>query len=305
MSKIAQLGKKDLKSKDKNPINFDWLFYTLVTIFLVVAFFVTLYPFIYISAVSLSGYWAVQRGDVFLWPVDFTLEGYSVVLRQAGLLRAYYNTLWYTIVGTTLSVIATAIAAYPLSRKEFVIRRPLNFFIAFTMFFSGGMIPGYLNIVRLGLLNSRWVMIIPGLVGTFNIMIVRSAYSAVPDELTESAKIDGANDLMIFARVAVHLIKPTLAVIALFIAVGQWNNFFTPLLYISNRDLQPMSVLLRRVLLQGSAEMLQEFDGPDRDLVSLQIRYVTIMVATLPILASYPFIQRFFIKGVMLGAVKG
>ena len=284
----------------------DRVFMAAVYIIAVFAFIVTLYPFLYIIAVSFSGSQAIYQSKVFLWPVDPTLGGYQQVMKQKGLWTAYGNTLFYTVVGTAFNIVATTIAAYPLSRRTFCLRRFFNFFIAFTMYFSGGMIPSYLLTTSLGLYNSRWVMIIPGLLSTYNVMVCRSAFSAIPDEVIESAQIDGSNDWQTFARIAVRLITPTLAVLTLYYAVGHWNNFFTALLYFSREDLMPMQVLLRRVLIQSSSELMTEMSGADDSAaLSIQIRYVTIVVATLPILAIYPLLQRYFVKGVMLGAVKG
>ncbi len=284
----------------------DRLFYTLVYIIAAVAFVITLYPFLYIIAVSFSGSQAVYKGEVVLWPVDVTLEGYKQVFKQGGLWTAYGNTIYYTVVGTVFNLAATTIAAYPLSRNKFFARRFFNFFIAFTMYFSGGMIPSYLLITRLGFYNSRWVMVIPSLVSTYNVMVCRSAFAAIPDEVIESAEIDGSNEFQTFARIAVRLITPTLAVLTLYYAVGHWNNFFTALLYISREELMPMQVLLRRVLIQSSSELMGNSTAAnDMAAVSIQIRYVTIVVATLPILAVYPLLQKYFVKGVMLGAVKG
>lgn len=283
----------------------DKLYLLIVYLFCVIAFLITLYPFIYVLAVSFSGSQAVYRGEVFLWPVDVTLEGYKSVIEQKGLWHAYGNTILYTFVGTILNIAATTIAAYPLSRQRFFARRFFNFFIAFTMYFGGGMIPTYIVNTSLGLYNSRWVMWLPGLVSTYNIMICRSAFSAIPNELMESAEIDGANDLKIFFHIALRLIPPTLAVLTLYYAVGHWNQFFTPLVYFSDENLMPVQVILRRVLVQSTSEFTEGVSSDGKAAASVQIRYVTIVVATLPILATYPLLQRYFIKGVMIGAVKG
>ena len=282
----------------------DRLFFALVYTVASIAFVITVYPFLYIIAVSFSGSQPVYRGEVFLWPLQPTLEGYRQVFAQKGLWSAYGNTLFYTVVGTACNLAATALAAYPLSRRQFFARRFCNFFLAFTMYFSGGLIPTYLLITNLGLYNTRLVMILPSLLSTYNVMVCRSAYSAMPDELVESAEIDGANDWQIFVRIAVRLITPTLAVLTLYYAVGHWNDFMTALLYLSNSKLVPMQVLLRRVLIQSSSELLGGVTD-DKAAISIQIRYVTIVVATLPILAIYPMVQKYFVKGVMLGAVKG
>ena len=291
--------------KKQNVVN-DRLFYALVYIIAIFAFVITLWPFLYIVAVSFSGSHAVYQGEVFLWPMDITLDGYRQVFKQNGLWTAYGNTLFYTTVGTVFNLAATTIAAYPLSRNRFFARRFFNFFIAFTMYFSGGMIPTYLLITKLGFYNSRWVMIIPSLLSTYNVMVCRSAFSAIPDEVIESAEIDGSNEWQTFGHIAVRLITPTLAVLTLYYAVGHWNNFFTALLYLSKEELMPMQVLLRRVLIQASSELMDNSTASnDMAAVSIQVRYVTIVVATLPILAIYPLLQKYFVKGVMLGAVKG
>lgn len=290
----------------KQNVGNDRLFYALVYIIAIFAFVITLWPFLYIVAVSFSGSHAVYQGEVFLWPVDITLDGYRQVFKQNGLWTAYGNTLLYTTVGTVFNLAATTIAAYPLSRNRFFARRFFNFFIAFTMYFSGGMIPTYLLITKLGFYNSRWVMIIPSLLSTYNVMVCRSAFSAIPDEVIESAEIDGSNEWQTFGHIAVRLITPTLAVLTLYYAVGHWNNFFTALLYLSKEELMPMQVLLRRVLIQASSELMDNSTASnDMAAVSIQVRYVTIVVATLPILAIYPLLQKYFVKGVMLGAVKG
>lgn len=290
----------------KQNVGNDRLFYALVYIIAIFAFVITLWPFLYIVAVSFSGSHAVYQGEVFLWPVNITLDGYRQVFKQNGLWTAYGNTLFYTTVGTVFNLAATTIAAYPLSRNRFFARRFFNFFIAFTMYFSGGMIPTYLLITKLGFYNSRWVMIIPSLLSTYNVMVCRSAFSAIPDEVIESAEIDGSNEWQTFGHIAVRLITPTLAVLTLYYAVGHWNNFFTALLYLSKEELMPMQVLLRRVLIQASSELMDNSTASnDMAAVSIQVRYVTIVVATLPILAIYPLLQKYFVKGVMLGAVKG
>lgn len=291
---------------DTGSIGSDSLFYMIVYFIAIIGFIITLYPFVYIIAVSFSESHAVYRGEVFLWPVNPTIAGYKQVFKQNGLWTAYGNTIFYTVVGTLFNMAATTVAAYPLSRKQFFARRFLNFFIAFTMYFSGGLIPTYLLITNLGFYNSRWVMIIPSLLSTYNVMVCRSAFSNIPNEVIESAEIEGANDWQIFFRIAVRLVTPTLAVLILYYAVGHWNNFFTALLYISDNRLIPMQVLLRRVLIQSSSELIGgDISSDDKAAVSIQIRYVTIVVATLPILVVYPFLQKYFVKGIMLGAVKG
>ncbi len=285
----------------------DRVFYFLVWFLIIFGFFITLLPFMYVISVSFSDVHAINRGQVGIWPVGFNLDGYKQVLGQQKLWRAYYNTLWYTVVGTVLNIVFTVIAAYPLSRYTFSGRKFLNFFIAFTMYFGGGMIPFYLLMVKLGLYNTRWVMVIPSLISTWNIMLCRSAFTEMPNELVESAQIDGASDWLILRRIAIPLIKPTLAVVTMYYAIGHWNDFMTPLIYINKESLQPMQLLLRRILAQFSTDFTQGMNimAALKSVVSVQIRYVTIVVAIAPILLVYPFIQKYFVKGVMLGAVKG
>ena len=285
----------------------DRVFYFLVWFLIIFGFFITLLPFMYVISVSFSDIHAINRGQVGIWPVGFNLDGYKQVLGQQKLWRAYYNTLWYTVVGTVLNIVFTVIAAYPLSRYTFSGRKFLNFFIAFTMYFGGGMIPFYLLMVKLGLYNTRWVMVIPSLISTWNIMLCRSAFTEMPNELVESAQIDGTSDWLILRRIAIPLIKPTLAVVTMYYAIGHWNDFMTPLIYINKESLQPMQLLLRRILAQFSTDFTQGMNimAALKSVVSVQIRYVTIVVAIAPILLVYPFIQKYFVKGVMLGAVKG
>lgn len=295
-----------MNRKNVSIIGNERVFYIFVGIITTVAFIITVYPFLYIVSVSLSSSEAVFNGKVFIWPVEPDLEGYRQVFKQGGLWIAYGNTIYYTVVGTLFNMVATTIAAYPLSRKRFFARRFLNFFVAFTMYFSGGIIPSYLLITSLGFYNTRWVMIIPGLLTVYYLMICRSAFSGIPDEVYESAEIEGANDWQIFTGIAVRLITPTLAVLTLYYVISHWNNYFTALLYISDEKLVPLQVLLRRVLIQSSGELLGETAGDgDSAAISIKVRYVTIVVATLPVLAFYPFVQKYFIKGIMLGAIKG
>lgn len=287
----------------------DRSFYLLVHLFTLLAVLVTLYPFLYVVSVSFSSVDAIDKQKVFFYPVEFTLSGYKMVLQYRELWVSFYNTVWYTVVGTLLNVVATCMAAFPLSRAQFFLRRKLNFFIAFTMYFSGGLIPAYMLITSLGLYNSRWVMVLPILVITFNVMICRSAFESIPNEIFESASIDGANELTMLYRLAVPIIKPTLAVLTLYYAVYHWNNFFTALLYLGKQDLQPLQMFLRRVLIMASPEVMQKMGGAMTSnalaVSSLQVRYVSIVVSILPIITIYPFIQRYFVKGITLGAVKG
>ena len=269
---------------------------------------VTAYPFLYVVSVSFSDGAAVARGDVFLFPVGFSLETFKMVMQYDQLWVAYGNTLFYTILGTILNIVFTCLAAYPLSRKHFFLRRKLNFFVAFTMYFSGGLIPTYMVVTGMGLYNSRLAVILPALLSTYNMMICRSAMEAVPEDLFECASLEGANDFYMLTRIAVPLIKPTLAVLTLYYAVARYNDFFNAMLYLGKSELQPLQMFLRRILILSSAEILQQAGTAGAAAAAqntLKIRYVCIVLAAVPIFCITPFVQKYLVSGTMLGAVKG
>jgi putative aldouronate transport system permease protein len=269
----------------------------------------TLYPFLYTLSASLSNAEAVARQQVLLWPIKPTLESYKLVFSNSEILLAYYNTIWYTVVGTFVNVLMTTAAAYPLSRKGYSLRSIIMVYITITMFFGGGLIPTYILVNRLGLYNTRWAMIIPTAVSAWNLMMARVFFQAtIPEELTDAAKIDGANEVIIFFRIVLPLSMPILAVLALYYGVAHWNDFFNPLIYISNPNLQPMSIYLRKVLIvaqvyggEMGGEMLETLGNMA---LAEKVKFATAIVALLPIMMSYPFLQRYFVKGVMIGALK-
>lgn len=285
----------------------DNLFDLLIIVLLVIAVVVCVYPFIYVISVSLSSGGAVNRGEVVLWPVDFTLDAMRTVLEYKQLWISYRNTLVYTVLGTTLNVIFTCLAAFPLSRRSFCLRKPLNFLLAFTMYFSGGLIPTYLVVTNLGLYNTIWAMILPSLVSAYNVMICRSAFESISNELFEEAMLEGANDFTIMTKIAVPLIKPTLAVLTLYYAVARYNDFYNAMLYISDRNLEPLQLFLRRILLQASTEIIQtsSINMAAANESTIQVRYVCIVVSVIPIMCIVPFVQKYLVEGTMLGAVKG
>ena len=235
----------------------DKVFDIIVWIFILAAVIVCVYPFLYVLSVSISDPTAVQRGEVVLLPVGFDTTIFGVVMGYQDLWTAYANTVFYVIVGTFFNIVMTCLAAYPLSRHSFFLRRKLNFMLAFTMYFSGGLIPTYMVVTGLGLYNSRLAMILPVLVSAYNVMICRSAFESLSEELFENASLEGANDFIILTKIAVPLIKPTLAVLTLYYAVARYNDFFNGLLYISDKSKQPLQMFLRRILLQASTEILQ------------------------------------------------
>lgn len=280
----------------------------IIWVLVIFAVVITLYPFLYVLSVSFSDGSAVARGEVFLLPKGISLETFKMVMSYNQLWVSYGNTFFYTVVGTIVNVVFTCLAAYPLSRKHFFLRRKLNFFVVFTMYFSGGLIPTYMVVTGLGLYNSRLAMIIPVLLSTYNMMICRSAMEAVPQDLFENASLEGASDFYMMIHIAVPLIKPTLAVLTLYYAVARYNDFFNAMLYLGKTELQPLQMFLRRVLILSSAEILQSAGTTAAAAAAqntLKIRYVCIVLAAIPIFCITPFVQKYLVAGTMLGAVKG
>ncbi len=279
---------------------------------LILAGIITAYPFIWVLSASLSSENALARQLIVLWPVGFTLDSYRLVFSTDEVLQAYGNTLFYTGVGTLLNVLLTTCAAYPLSRKGYSARSAVMVFITITMFFSGGLVPFYLLVSRLGMVNHRSSIIIPGAVSAWNLMIARVFFqSTIPDELTDAAKIDGANDVTIFFRIVAPLSTPIVAVLSLFYGVAHWNDFFGPLIFLSGKPaLHPLSLYLRKVLtlaqvyggqVQSGSETMRAWAAMA---LTERMKYATVIVALLPIMLSYPFVQRYFVKGIMLGSLK-
>lgn len=266
----------------------------------------TLYPFVYMIAVSLSEDVYILKGDITIWPKGFNLKMYQLVLNDPRITSAYINTIRYVVLGTFVSLLMTAAGAYAISKKELPHYKLFTMLIVFTMFFSGGMIPTFLVVKSYGLVDTVWAMVLPTAVSTWNLIVMRTFYSAMPKEVEESGKIDGLNDIGIFIRLILPLSKALLATIGLFYAVGIWNNFYSALLYLRDQNLFPLQVVLRNIVLQGqiaSADVSSV--GGDNLVVDDALKFTTILVSTLPILLVYPFLQKYFVKGVMIGSVKG
>ncbi len=281
---------------------FDWLNRLLM----VAIIFITLYPFYFITIVSLSNGNAVLRGDVRFWPVQPTLESYKLVFENKAVPVSLGNSVQYTVIGTIINMIMTILCAYPLARPKFSGNTFFTWVVSLTMFFSGGMIPLYLLVLNLGLINSMWALVLPPAINVWNMFIMRTAFQSVPEELYEAAVLDGANDLQTLWEIILPLSKPVLATLVMFYAVGQWNEFFNALMYIDDRMKYPIQLVLRNVVILGRFEQTNELSGgSDFAAIEQTLRYATIMVSTLPILAVYPFVQRYFVKGVMIGAIKG
>ena len=279
--------------------------YLVLALFLVVV----LYPLIYIVSASFSSAAAVTSGEVWLWPVDVTLDGYEAIFKHHLLVRGFLNSLFYTVVGTAVSVTLTILAAYPLSRKDLYGGGPIMFLFFFTLLFSGGLIPTYLVVKDLGLLNTRWALIFPTALSIYNMIITRTYFqSAIPDDLLDAAKLDGASDFRFLWSVVLPLSGPIVAVNALFYAVAQWNQFFSALIYLTDQSLWPLQLVLREILVQNNVDPAMISDVEDlirRQNLRELLKYSLIVVATVPVLIIYPFVQKHFVKGALIGSLKG
>lgn len=281
-------------------------------IFLIIVGLLCLYPMIHVIMGSISDpTLLVNHRGLLLIPEGFTSRGYEIVFNNPNIWSGYANTLFYVIVGTLLRTFMTMLGAYVLAQKDFLPRKPLMLMFVFTMYFSGGLIPDYLLVTNLHLLNTRWAIIIPTLINTWNMIILRTAFVQVPESLIESVRLDGAGDMRILFNIVVPASKATLAVIVMYYAVAEWNSWFSAAIYLPNgREMYPLQLFLREILIANSAGgNATAAGGADVDalnaLIEDVVQYSTICVATLPILCVYPFVQKYFVKGVMMGSVKG
>jgi putative aldouronate transport system permease protein len=271
-------------------------------IFLAVIAFATFYPVYYVLVASLSSNsLLMQHTGLLLAPKGFSFAAYDRVFRNPMILLGYRNTLIILVVGVLLALLMTSICAYFLSRKNVFFKKPIMMAITFTMFFQGGMIPAYLNYRDLGLTNNLWGLIIPGMISVYNMIILRTSFQAIPESLTEAAIIDGAGHIQVLFRIVLPLSKAILAVMVLYYGIAIWNAWFWASVILRQRELFPLQVILREILLQNST---LEISTGDQDAVSETIKYATIIVATVPVLCIYPFLQKYFARGVMLGSVK-
>lgn len=287
----------------------DRSFGIFIYFFVAVILFMTLYPLIYVISMAVSDPLEAARGHVYFLPKGFNLTAIKTVLEDRQIFNYYLNTIWFTVVGTIFGVIFTALTAYPLSRKEFIYRNIFMKIIVFTMFFSGGIIPLYIVVTQyVHLYNSRWALVLPSLTTAWFVIVARSFFESIPDEVIECARIDGASEYRIFVQMMIPLSKPVLAVLALYFAVGFWNDYFNAMLYLGKKELQPLAMYVRSVVIQSSLATLEdtavEINASDV-LSKLQIKYAVIVVSVLPMLLIYPFISKNLEKGLMIGAVKG
>lgn len=280
----------------------------VLVLVMIVFVLVCILPFINVIAVSFSSKSAILRGAVSFWPVDFNTQAYQLIFRDASMFRSLFFTIEITVIYTVLAMVLSILMAFPLTIKRLKGRKFFMMFIVFTMYFSGGTIPIYLNVKELGLLDNMWSLILPGLMSTFNVIILKNFFTALPYELNEAAYIDGANDFQVLVRVYLPLSFSSLATLSLFYAVGKWNSFSDALYYITSRSLQPLQLKLYNLIQGSQAVEITVAEGSSNDLsssVSESIESATIIFATLPILVVYPFVQRYFVAGVTMGAVKG
>lgn len=298
-----------MNTKFKNSSAGDKAFIILVYVLLSAVMLIVLYPLIYIISASFSDPQAVVSGKVVLWPVDVTLRGYKAVFKNPKIITGFINSFIYMGVGTVVNLIMTMLCAYPLSRKEFTARNKIAALFVFTMYFSGGLMPTYMIVNKLGLINTRWAMIIPSAMSTYNMIIARTyMVNSIPDELYEAAQIDGCSPFKYLLKVVVPLCKPILAVLTLYYGIAKWNNYFDAMLYINDASLQPLTIVLREILIQNQIDPTMLTDASA--IAKLQgmtelLKYAVIVVASVPVLAIYPFVQKYFVKGVTIGAVKG
>jgi putative aldouronate transport system permease protein len=286
----------------------DRLFLSGVYLMLTIVLLIVLYPLVYILSSSFSSPLAVSSGRVWLWPVDFSLRGYQVTLGNPQIITGYANSLFYAFFGTLISVTLTVVLAYPLSRKSFFGRNILMVFLVFTMLFSGGLIPTYLVVKNLGLLNTRWAMLIPQAIAVWQVIITRTFFqTSIPDELVEASELDGCSDLRFLWSVVLPLSKPIIAVLVLMYAVSQWNSYFDALIYLKSPELYPLQLVLRSILILNTTTSgsMEASAMVERQQLADLLKYSLIVVASLPVLIIYPFVQRYFVKGMLIGAVKG
>ena len=289
----------------------DKLFYCLTTAFLAFFMLIVLLPLINIVACSFSGSHAVSAGQVYLLPKKFTLEGYKTVFNYRGIWRAYGMTFFYTIVGTVINLAMTMLCAYPLSQRDLPLKGPVIGLMTFTMFFGGGLIPSYILVMKLKLLNTVWAMMIPGAMYVYNMILARTFMQGIPNDLWEASQLDGCNEFTYFRTVVLPLSSTLLSVLMLFYGVGHWNSYFDAMIYLNDSKLYPLQLVLRDILVVNSMDMssmqnsTNYADQEAREALAQLMKYALIIVSSVPVLVLYPFLKKYFAKGIMLGSLKG
>jgi putative aldouronate transport system permease protein len=292
----------------------DKIFLIFVYVFLAISLLIVLYPLIYIISASISNPHLVNSGEMWLLPKGITFEGYRTLLGNSSIWRGYLNTIYYTVLGTSINLLVTLPCAYALSREDFYGRRAFTNFMLVTMFLSGGLIPSYLLIRSLGMLNTVWALVIPGAVSVYNVVVTRTFFqSTIPREMEEAAIVDGCSDFRLFMQIVLPLSTPIIAVMALFYGVGHWNSFFNALIYLSDRSMYPLQMILREILIlqdmssntvnNVTSEMANMLYSKQQ--LAQVIKYGVMIVSSLPVIIVYPFLQKYFVKGMMVGSIKG
>ena len=278
-------------------------FQVINTIIMIFVIFITLYPFVYLVAQSFSSDAAASAGKVTFYPIGFNVNTYKYILRDNQFFRYYGNTIFYTVVGTFISVACTALIAYPLSKPRLRLNKVITPLVVFTMYFAGGMIPNYIvNTQWLGLQDSMWSIILPNAISTFNLLVMKSFFAGLPEELEEAAAIDGMNTYQIFLKIIIPLSKPIIATMCLFYMVTMWNEWFTPMLYLDSKDKWPVALYVRQ-LVEGANNT--EIGSSDASSVQATVKSATMVLTSIPIICVYPFVQKYFVQGMTIGAVKG
>lgn len=277
-------------------------FDAVVIILVAIIALITLFPLLNVLAASFSSADKIVAGEVGIFPIGFTLDGYKLIFENKEIWSGFLNSLLYTFIGTVIQVTCQMLCAYPLSRKDFKGRKIINLILVLTMFISGGMIPTYLLISQLKLLNTIWAIILPGCISVFNIIVIRTYMeTSIPMEVQEAAMIDGCGDFQIFLRIVLPLCRPVIAIMLLYAIVGYWNSYYNAMIYVTDQSLYPLQNVLNNILISNESSL---GGGTDTNLAE-QLKYVTIVVSSLPLLIIYPFFQKYFEKGVTLGGVKG
>lgn len=288
----------------KKPVE---LFDIFNAIFMLIFIMICLFPILFVLARSMSSSVAISAGQVFLWPVGFNLYSYTGIVQQPNFLPAYLNTILYTVVGTAFTLIVTVLAAYPLSKMWLTGRKLFMFLFIITMFFNGGLIPNFILISRMGMLNTMWAIVVPIAFSQFFIILAMGSIQGLPGELEESALMDGINPWQILFYIIIPLIKPAISTIALFTALNVWNDWFTPMIYLHTNNMFPIMLVLRNIIAGGEITVatLDGVGGPNINVNAVSLRSAAIVLVMLPVTLLYPFLQRFFEKGMLIGSIKG
>ena len=292
-----------INERTKSGIIFD----TANTLLMILLMAVTIYPILYELAISFSSAQHVQANQVVIFPKGFNTDSYKKLIEYQLFWKSYLNTIVYAVVGTAINLTLTSMLAFCLSRRELIFRKQITIFIVATMFFSGGMIPNFLLVNWLGLYNTMWAVILPGAISTYNMIIVRTYMSSLPEEVIESVRLDGANDVQILLKIVLPLSKSTLATVGLFYFVGHWNSYFGPMIYLSDKAKLPLQVILKEMIVDQNIESLglSSADLKSSMPTSEMFTAASIVLSLIPVLCVYPFVQKYFVKGVMVGSVKG